>query len=106
MFALLWAAAERVGAQDALVIQSQNPTHYALDAVARQELAAFYRHEIKFRAELGYPPFRRLAVVTVSGGDTADATGRRGGGRAPCFAAPRPSIHRWPSGASGRGASW
>src|SRR6185369_5191229 len=70
MFALLWAAAERVGGQGALVIQSQNPTHYALEAVARQELAAFYRHEVKFRAELGYPPFRRLAVVTLSGGDT------------------------------------
>jgi primosomal protein N' (replication factor Y) (superfamily II helicase) len=67
MFALMWAAAERVGGQGALVIQSQNPTHYALDAVARQELAAFYRHELKFRAELGYPPFRRLAVVSISG---------------------------------------
>ena len=70
MFALLWAAAERVGGQGALVIQSQNPGHYALDAVARQELAAFYRHELKFRAELGYPPFRRLAVVSLTGGDT------------------------------------
>jgi primosomal protein N' (replication factor Y) (superfamily II helicase) len=66
-FALLWAAAERVGGHGALVIQSQNPTHYALDAVARQELPAFYRSELKFRAELGYPPFRRLAVVTLSG---------------------------------------
>jgi primosomal protein N' (replication factor Y) len=70
MFALLWAAAERVGAQGALVIQSQNPTHYALEAVARQELAGFYRPELKFRAELGYPPFRRLAVITLSGGET------------------------------------
>jgi primosomal protein N' (replication factor Y) len=70
MFALLWAAAERVGGQGALVIQSQNPGHYALDAVARQELGAFYRHELKFRAELGYPPFRRLAVVSLTGGDT------------------------------------
>jgi len=70
-FALLWAAAERVGGHGALVIQSQNPTHYALDAVARQELPAFYRPELTFRAELGYPPFRRLAVVTLSGaGDT------------------------------------
>ena len=66
-FALLWAAAERVGGHGALVIQSQNPTHYALDAVARQELPVFYRPELKFRAELGYPPFRRLAVVTLSG---------------------------------------
>jgi primosomal protein N' (replication factor Y) len=68
MFSLLWAAAERVGGQGALVIQSQNPSHYALDAVARQDLAAFYGPEVKFRAELGYPPFRRLAVVSVSGG--------------------------------------
>lgn len=69
MFALMWAAAERVGAAGALVIQSQNPGHYALDAVARQELAAFYRAELKFRAELGYPPFRRLALVTITGGE-------------------------------------
>jgi primosomal protein N' (replication factor Y) (superfamily II helicase) len=69
MFALMWAAAERVGAHGALVIQSQNPQHYALDAVARQELPAFYRAELKFRAELGYPPFRRLALITVTGGE-------------------------------------
>jgi primosomal protein N' (replication factor Y) (superfamily II helicase) len=68
MFGLLWAAAERVGGDGGLVIQSLNPTHYALEAVARQDLAAFYRAEVKFRAELGYPPFRRLALVTVRGG--------------------------------------
>lgn len=70
MFALLWAAAERVGGHGALVIQSQNPAHYALEALARQELASFYRPELKFRAELGYPPFRRLAVISLSGGET------------------------------------
>ena len=69
MFSLMWAAAERVGAHGALVLQSQNPGHYALDAVARQELAAFYRAELKFRAELGYPPFRRLALITITGGE-------------------------------------
>jgi primosomal protein N' len=67
MLAQLWAAAERVGAHGALVIQSQNPTHYALEAVARQDLAVFYGPELTFRAELGYPPFRRLAVLTISG---------------------------------------
>jgi primosomal protein N' (replication factor Y) len=71
MFELLWAAAERVGGHGGLVIQSQNPGHYAVDAVARQELAAFYRPELKFRAELGYPPFRRLAIVTLGGADAA-----------------------------------
>jgi len=70
--ALLWAAAERVGAGGALVIQSQNPTHYAFEAVVRQDLAAFYAHELRFRAELGYPPFRRLAIVTVRGGSAPE----------------------------------
>src|SRR5436309_154482 len=71
-FALLWAAAERVGAGGALVIQSQNPTHYAFDAVVRQDLAAFYAHELRFREELGYPPFRRLAIVTVRGANAPE----------------------------------
>jgi primosomal protein N' (replication factor Y) len=66
MFGLLWAAAERVGGEGVMVIQSQNPEHYAFDAVARQDLEAFYEPELRFRAELGYPPFRRLAVVTVT----------------------------------------
>src|SRR5256884_4507084 len=45
MFALLWAAAERVGAGGALVIQSQNPTHYAFEAAARQDPPASYPPE-------------------------------------------------------------
>jgi primosomal protein N' len=79
--ALAWAAAERVAADGALIIQSQNPGHYAFEAVARQSLSEFYRQELKFRAELGYPPFRRLAVVTTRAGQKdetrrlADAVG-------------------------------
>ncbi len=71
MFALLWAAAERTRADGQMIVQSQNPTHYALDAVLRQDLAAFYRQELKFRAELGYPPFRRLAVLTAGAREPA-----------------------------------
>ncbi|PYM90394.1 MAG: primosomal protein N' [Candidatus Rokuibacteriota bacterium] len=63
--AFAWAAAERVAGDGVLVIQSQNPGHYAFEAVARQDLHVFYQPELKFRAELGYPPFRRLAVVTA-----------------------------------------
>jgi primosomal protein N' (replication factor Y) len=62
-FALLWSAAERVRPDGEVVIQSRNPSHYALEAVVHQDLAAFYGAELKFRAELGYPPFRRLAVI-------------------------------------------
>jgi len=66
-FGALWAAAERVRPDGALVVQSQNPEHYALAALARQDLDIFYKDEVRFRAELGYPPFRRLAIVTVTG---------------------------------------
>lgn len=65
VFALLWAAAERVSPDGRVVVQSRNAGHYAIQAVAHADPAIFYKPELKFRAELGYPPFRRLAVVTV-----------------------------------------
>ena len=72
LFSLLWAAAERVAAGGALVVQSQTPEHYVFAACAQHELGGFYRHEMKFRGELGYPPFRRLAIITVSATSSAD----------------------------------
>lgn len=71
-FSQLWAAAERVRPDGALVVQSQNPEHYAIAALVAQDLDIFYKDELKFRAELGYPPFRRLAIVTVSGKNAAE----------------------------------
>src|SRR5262249_49782056 len=32
-----------------------------------QDRAGFYREELRFRAELGYPPFRRLCEVSTRG---------------------------------------
>jgi primosomal protein N' (replication factor Y) len=72
LFSLLWAAAERVLPGGGLVVQSQTPEHYVFAACARQDLGAFYRQEMKFRGELGYPPFRRLAIVTVTGPAAAE----------------------------------
>ncbi|MGH7388796.1 MAG: replication restart helicase PriA [Candidatus Rokuibacteriota bacterium] len=72
-FALAWAAAERVRPDGAVVIQTQNPSHYAFAAVAKQDLESFYAPELRFRAELGYPPFRRLAIVTTGGADAGAA---------------------------------
>jgi primosomal protein N' (replication factor Y) len=65
LFALTWAAVERVRADGAVVIQSQTPTHYVFTAVAQRRPEAFYQPELEFRQEAGYPPLRRLAVVTV-----------------------------------------
>jgi primosomal protein N' len=88
-FGVLWAAAERVRPDGALVVQSQNPEHYALAALSHQDVSMFYRDEMKFRAELGYPPFRRIAIVTVTGKSATEitplldsvATALRGDGR-------------------------
>jgi primosomal protein N' len=82
-FALMWAAAEKVAPGGQLVIQSQNAEHYAIRAVSRQDLGEFYKHELHFRAELGYPPFRQLCRLTVrapserAARDLADACARR-----------------------------
>lgn len=73
LFSLLWAAAERVAAGGSLIVQSQTPAHYVFDACTRGDLRAFYRPELKFRGELGYPPFRRLAIVTVTTSAAADS---------------------------------
>lgn len=72
-FALLWAAAEWAGGEGRLIVQTQHPDHYAIRAVAAQELARFYKPELKFRAEVGYPPFRRLCLITVRDRDAAGA---------------------------------
>jgi len=72
LFELTWAAAERVAPGGALVVQSQTPEHYVFDACARHDLEPFYRHELKFRGELGYPPFRRLAIITITAASAAE----------------------------------
>jgi primosomal protein N' (replication factor Y) len=72
-FALLWAAAEATGAKGRVIAQTLHPEHYAIEAARAQALGRFYEREIKFRAELGYPPFRRLCVVAVRGKSEAEA---------------------------------
>jgi primosomal protein N' (replication factor Y) len=64
-FSFLWAAAERAGQEARLVVQTQHPNHYAMTAVAQQQLTLFYKHELRYRAELRYPPFSRLARIAV-----------------------------------------
>jgi len=66
-FALLWAAAEWLTDRGRLIVQTQHPEHYVIRAAVGQEQAGFYKPELRFRAELGYPPFRRLCVLTIKG---------------------------------------
>ncbi len=43
------------------ILQTFQPEHYAIRAAAGQDYAAFYRQELSYRKQLGYPPFYRLA---------------------------------------------
>ena len=72
-FQMLWAAAEAVGAGGRLIVQTLHPDHYAIAAVRGQDRDAFYRQELEFRSELGYPPFRRLCHVSARGKSAAGA---------------------------------
>jgi primosomal protein N' (replication factor Y) len=70
---LLWAAALAVAPGGRLVVQTQHPEHYAVEAVQTQDRARFYDAELRFRAELGYPPYRRLAEVSTRSRETGRA---------------------------------
>lgn len=44
-----------------VILQTYEPEHYAVQAAAHHDFAGFYKQEIRYRRELAYPPFRRLA---------------------------------------------
>ena len=66
-FQSLWAAAEAVGGRGRVIVQTLHPEHYAIQAVRQHEARLFYEPELQFRAELGYPPYRRLCLLDVRG---------------------------------------
>ncbi len=71
-FQLVTQAAGRAGRGDApgrVVIQTLNPTHYALKRAANHDYDGFYDEEIEARKELCYPPFSRLSVLRIAGPD-------------------------------------
>jgi primosomal protein N' (replication factor Y) len=51
----------------AVVIQTLNPGHYAIQRTRTHDFAGFYEDEIALRRDLGYPPFSRMINITVSG---------------------------------------
>ena len=46
-----------------VILQTYQPDNYAIAAAAGHDFAGFYRRELIYRRELGYPPFRRLARI-------------------------------------------
>jgi primosomal protein N' (replication factor Y) len=48
-----------------VILQTFQPEHYAIQAAARHDYAAFYRQELAYRRQLGYPPFAQLVRLEV-----------------------------------------
>ena len=76
-FQLLTQVAGRAGRSDTpgrVIVQTFVPDHYAIRPVLRHDYEAFYREEMRYRKELGYPPFGQLLRVLVSGREGAACT--------------------------------
>jgi primosomal protein N' (replication factor Y) len=75
-FQMLTQVAGRAGRRTAggdVIVQTYSPEHYAITSSARHDYAAFYREEIAFRREHGYPPFKRLARLLYRNADETRA---------------------------------
>ncbi|MBX7257994.1 MAG: primosomal protein N', partial [Candidatus Hydrogenedentes bacterium] len=71
-FQLLTQVAGRAGRGDRpglVLIQSYRPNHYAVQAAAKHDFAAFYEREMVTRESALYPPLRRMACIMVEGED-------------------------------------
>ena len=82
-FQLITQAAGRAGRGDRpgrVFIQAYNVDDYAVQAAGKQDYPAFYRQEILFREQFGYPPFGAVGIVTV----VADVAGSARDAAAAC----------------------
>jgi primosomal protein N' (replication factor Y) len=50
-----------------VIVQALNPSHYAIQCAIGHDGDGFYRQELEFRREAGYPPFAHLAALSISG---------------------------------------
>ena len=55
-----------------VMIQTQLPSHHAMQAIRTQQPQFFYDHELAFRRMAGYPPFGLLIQLEVSGKDRTE----------------------------------
>jgi len=69
-FQVLTQVAGRAGREDLpgqVILQTRNPHHPVLAAAVAGDYEAFARAELEVRREAGFPPFRRLALLRMSG---------------------------------------
>ena len=52
-----------------VIIQTYEPSHYAIQAASNHDFHVFFAEEYKRRQEIGYPPYNRLLKMVVRGYD-------------------------------------
>lgn len=68
-FQLLTQVAGRAGRHELegeVVIQTYTPEHYAITTAQKHDYASFVSEELRHRSIMGYPPYCRLVLVTMS----------------------------------------
>ena len=69
-FQLLTQVAGRAGRGDVegeVFVQAFTPFHPAIQFARRHDFVGFYEQELEFREQLKYPPFSRVALLTLKG---------------------------------------
>jgi len=69
-FQLITQVAGRAGRGEIpgkVVIQTYNTEDFSIVSACRHDYAGFYKQEILLREKLGYPPFKNIALLIVSG---------------------------------------
>lgn len=76
-FVLLTQVFGRAGRTDEkpgrCILQTMDPESRIITEAADQDYEAFYRDTLKYRRDLGFPPFASVASITVSGRDDKGA---------------------------------
>jgi primosomal protein N' (replication factor Y) len=98
-----------------VILQTYQPSHYAIQAASKHDIEGFYEREISYRRDMGYPPFRRLVRVVFRSENATKAqseaesalhffkarleqlgmTGTEIIGPAPCFFSRVNKVFRW-----------
>jgi primosomal protein N' (replication factor Y) len=56
-----------------VILQTYAPEHYAVQAAANHDFHTFFRQEMAYRREIGYPPYNRLARLLIRSDDNEQA---------------------------------
>jgi len=73
-FQLLTQVAGRAGRGERpgrVLIQTYAPHHYSIRAARDQDYERFIRRELRLRQQLGWPPFSRMALIRIEGGEAS-----------------------------------